>query len=94
MAYYLHRDHPDEATVNYLKFLGGMPVPDVSDKYSVWHVCFRRIYVPLDFHVHDIGELLTVVNTHAYAEGVMAGKQEALTTINQHFSNLVFNNKR
>jgi hypothetical protein len=90
MAYYAHRDHPDEATVNYLKFMGGLPVADISDRHSVWHLHFRRIYVPLDFHVHDMGELLTIVNTRAYDEGVLKGKQDALTELHQHLSDLIF----
>lgn len=90
MAYYAHRDHPDKATVNYLSSLGGSPVSDVSEKHSVWQVYFRRIYVPLDFHIHDIGELLTVVNTRAYEEGCLRGKQDALTEIHQHLSDLIF----
>jgi len=93
MAYYSHREHPDKSTVDFMSSMGSIRVSDCSPKHSVWSLYYRKIYIPLDKIVNDIGKLMDVLYSQAYSEGRSAGKQESLTTINQHFSDLLFKQK-
>ena len=90
MAHYTHIEHTDAATIDFLLSIGAVQVPDCSETHSVW-VLGLRIYIPLREPIHNLMDLLQVVNNQSYNYGVQSGKQIAVTQINQHFSNLVFN---
>jgi hypothetical protein len=94
MAYYAHRDHKDKKTEEFLLSIGAVKIDDCSEKHSVWSLFYRRIYIPLEKPVHHVGDLINVVHSQAYNEGMGAGKQEAITIIHQHISDLVFDRKK
>ena len=93
MAYYVHREHPDATTVNFLLSLGAVKVSDCSDKHSTWSLKYKKLYIPIGSIVHDLGHLIDEIYKQAYNEGVGNGKQSAITTINQHILDLVFKRK-
>jgi hypothetical protein len=90
MAFYEHRHHPDVATVNFLGSIGGVQLNDCSDLHSVWSLYGRKIYILLTENVVCMEDVINVFYRQARLEGVGYGKQEALTIINQHLSNLIF----